>query len=329
MKHFIYEKLKGCQNRLVEYKLSVKEFSRSKKLTPDERYTYLSGKILVEAHSLEKGMGVKYVKHGYGKQKAKRLICYLNAFITKKYNLMTFAFLEAVRVIEEYINYQEDNQVDVSDIEASLSLIHKKMSEHHIESVRNLRAGYVTLQGQDLEKAKGVNFEEFLLLRHSIRDYKYELVEPEIIREAIKIANLSPSACNRQPVKVYCTSTLSQAEEVDEMISGTSGFKRMIPNFAIVTVDRAYFVGPEQFQWYINGGIYLSYLSLAFHSLGIGNCIMQWFAFYKNEKKLKKYFGISKSEAIIAVLGFGYYEKEFKCICAQRKSVEDTLVLKK
>ncbi len=328
MNYFVYEKLKGCQNRLIEYKLSVKECCRSKKSNPEARDSYLFGKILIVAHSLEKGMGVKYIKIGYGKKKADKLLYYLEDYIDKKYDLTSFSFLEAVRVMEEYIKYQEENQVDVSDIKKRLSQIHKIMPEEHMQSMKSLKAGYVTLHSQDLEKAKEIDFEDFLQLRHSIRDYKYELVESGLIKDAIRIANLSPSACNRQPAKVYCTSNLSQAEEVDEMISGTSGFKKMIPNFAIVTVDRAYFAGPEQFQWYINGGIYLSYLSLALHSLGIGNCIMQWFAFYKNENKLKKYFGISKSEAIIAVLGFGYYEDEFKCICAQRKSVEDTLVFK-
>lgn len=92
-----------------------------------------------------------------------------------------------------------------------------------------------------------------------------------------------------------------------------------------VTTDRACFSYVEQFQWYINGGIYLSYLSLALHSLGIGHCIMQWKAFYRTENELKKICGISKREAIIAVIGCGYYADNVKCIRAQRKTVDDTL----
>lgn len=112
---------------------------------------------------------------------------------------------------------------------------------------------------------------------------------------------------------------------VNDLITGSSGFKGETPNYIIVTTDRACFMKEEQYQWYINGGIYLSYLTLALHSLGIGNCIMQWKAFYRTENKLKELLGISSHEAIIAVVGCGYYQGDTKCIYAQRKAVSDTL----
>ena len=64
---------------------------------------------------------------------------------------------------------------------------------------------------------------------------------------------------------------------------------------------------------------------MALHSMGIGTCIMQWRAFYKTEKVLKKICGIEKDEAIIAIIGLGYYEKDTKVISAQRMSVDETL----
>ena len=69
----------------------------------------------------------------------------------------------------------------------------------------------------------------------------------------------------------------------------------------------------------------MSYFTLALHSLGIGSCIMQWFAFYKTEKQLKNLLEIKNSEAIIAIIGYGYYKDKFKCICAQRKSTNETV----
>ena len=114
-------------------------------------------------------------------------------------------------------------------------------------------------------------------------------------------------------------------KQIDDLITGSSGFKGETPNYIIVTTDRACFMKEEQYQWYINGGIYLSYLTLALHSLGIGNCIMQWKAFYRTENKLKELLGISSHEAIIAVVGCGYYQGDTKCIYAQRKAVSDTL----
>lgn len=161
--------------------------------------------------------------------------------------------------------------------------------------------------------------------RHSIRDFKDQLVDKKLIEKAVEMANHAPSACNRQPIRVYCTGSMEEAAHVDSLITGTTGFKDTIRNFAVVTSDRAYFAGIEEFQWYVNGGIYLSFLVMAFHSLGIGSIVMQWFAFYKWQNELKEYMGIGKTEAIVAVVGFGYPSDDVKCICAQRRKAEDTL----
>ena len=52
---------------------------------------------------------------------------------------------------------------------------------------------------------------------------------------------------------------------------------------------------------------------------------MQWFAFYKTEAELKRLMGITNNEAIIAIIGLGYYPDKVKCIKAQRKEVDQML----
>ena len=178
---------------------------------------------------------------------------------------------------------------------------------------------------KELLHGKDFDVQSFFETRHSIRMYQKVPLNQSDIQKAVEIANMSPSACNRQPNKVYFTSECETVKQIDDLITGSSGFKGETPNYIIVTTDRACFMKEEQYQWYINGGIYLSYLTLALHSLGIGNCIMQWKAFYRTENKLKELLGISSHEAIIAVVGCGYYQGDTKCIYAQRKAVSDTL----
>lgn len=206
-------------------------------------------------------------------------------------------------------------------------ILKSKLGSEYIDSVRaDLEAGSKYYTKTDLLPDETLDLESFFSSRHSIRTYLQEPVKEENIREAVKIANRAPSACNRQASYVYFSNSKETVEKIDSLITGSSGFKGEVPNYIIVTTDRAaYFSDVEQFQWYINGGLYLSYLSLALHSQGIGHCIMQWKAFYKTEDDLKALMGISKSEAIIAVVGCGYYPEEVRCIDAQRKGVEDTL----
>lgn len=48
------------------------------------------------------------------------------------------------------------------------------------------------------EELKTLNYENFIKSRHSIRHFGSEAVDVELLREAIQIAQYTPSACNRQ-----------------------------------------------------------------------------------------------------------------------------------
>lgn len=291
--------------------------------------TYLEALMLIAAHSLEKGMGLKHIKNGYGKQKALKLLFYLNKYCQNGYEKNTFSYIESIKVLQVYINYQIENGEDIIDIQNKFIEVLEKTGENEIDKMKIYNAGFSVVNREDVLKAKNFDFESFIKLRSSVRDYKREVVDKKIIERAVEISNNAPSACNRQPIKIYVTDSLEQANYLDIIISGTGSFKGEVPNFAVITCDRNYFIGSEQYQWYINGGIYVSYFLLALHSLGIGSVIMQWFQFYKSEKEVKKFFNITKSEAIIGIVGYGYLNKSFKKIKAQRKSVEETLIVKR
>lgn len=326
MNYVIKEKIKAYKDRLLEFRLLIKEMVANRKIKTCAVEADYQGKILVIAHSLEKGMGLKNMRIGYGLQKAELLLNYLYAYLNRGYNTNVFAYQESLAILTKYLTLLESWNGNKSKIFYDFERLKKKFPLDTNYSLFD--SGFHIFKSEELEKVSGYKFEEFLECRHSIRDYKDEIVHKEIVEKIVQLANMSPSACNRQAAKVYCTKNKQEAEYVDSIITGTNGFKKSIPNFAIITENRAYFTGAEQFQWYINGGIYVAYLSLAMHSLGLGNCIMQWFAFNKNEDRIKKYFEISENEAIVAVVGFGYCPKEVKYIAAQRKSVSETLIFK-
>ncbi|MFZ7160174.1 nitroreductase family protein [Avibacterium avium] len=285
----------------------------------------LEAQILVSVHSLEKGMGIEYTKIGYGQSKAENVLNYLNEYISKGYPTSSYAFCEAIAILEAYIEFHSKNGYKLNIINSKLRDIISRLDRATLDKVSKYKAGAYVIEKRELTHATKFNFQDFISSRHSIRNYEEEIVPQEIIKKAVEIANLAPSACNRQPIRVYCTTNSKQSKYIDSLITGSNGFKNKIHNFMVITSNRRAFFGSEQFQWYVNGGIYLSFLMLALHSLGIGSCIMQWFPFYKTEKKLKQFFGIKKGEAIIAIIAFGYYKSENKCLYAQRKDVAETV----
>lgn len=316
--------------RCYEFKISIKEFRKGSKLGSEAFEAFYKNGMLVEVHSVEKGLGLKNTKPGHSSKPVTNLINKMFGYLERGYDPTDFAFKETYRVIEAYIEYQKEFDtsefLEFANIEKKFNALTQKLNLPLVLNIKDsLKAGSHIVAIEELLRGTNFDLRGFFETRHSIRMYKNVPLKQFDIEKAVEIANMSPSACNRQPSKVYFTSERGIVDRVDELITGSSGFKGETPNYIIVTTDRACFMKEEQYQWYINGGIYLSYLTLALHSLGVGSCIMQWKAFYKTENELKNLMGISAHEAIIAIVGCGYYQGDTKCIYSQRRAVSDTL----
>lgn len=290
------------------------------------RIRYWKARMLITAHSLEKGMGIPNTRRGYGQKNAIKLCEAIEKYLDIEPDSIEFALIESFGILKNYIEYQEKDNISIDLIKNKFVLIESRLRDNQKSLLNKYSYGMYWIEKDKLLSGTQMDFEKFVTSRHSARLFDERIVNQQDIMEAIRLANFAPSACNRQPVKVYCALGNRNAQVINEYLAGNKAFTDQVCNFAIITSDRAYFAGDEQYQWYVNGGIYLAYFVEALHSLGIGSCIMQWFAFSKNEKKLKKILGISSSEAIIAVVCLGYYPERMKCICAQRKSSSETVI---
>lgn len=316
--------------RWYEWKVCVKEFRKGSKLKRDTYQIFYENSLLVEVHSVEKGLGLRNTQPGHSSKQVNNLISKLFGYMGRGYDIHRFAFRETLRVLTAYIAYQK--QFDTAQFPAFCEIERKylalcdKLGWEFVEEVnRQLQAGARTLSREELEAGKTFDFAGFIATRHSVRMFEQTALDEQIVAQAVEMANQAPSACNRQPSNVYFSNQRSIVDQIDQLITGSHGFKGETPNYLVLTADRAKFMREEQFQWYINGGIYLAYLTLALHSLGVGCCIMQWKAFYRTEKQLKQVLGISDQEAIVAIIGCGYFADETKCICAQRKRANEVL----
>ena len=287
-------------------KTSVKECFFFFKYKGDSEVT-----ALLLCHALEKGMGMNNVKKGYGKEKAIKLISILKKLENE--NKLQYAYNEAKSVLNAYIKYHTENGEEIN-------YIIEKFNELNVGDESNLlNAGYNVVDKEELLKGKQCNFEKLMKSRHSVRYFSNEnIIESEFL-QAVELAKYAPSACNRQPWRVYYTLDKEKNLKLSQCVPGNKGFERDIPYYCVVTIDRKYFGGNEIYQWYLNGGIFVSYLTLAMNSIGIGNCIFQYPDFFESENDIKKILEISDSEVITSIVGYRKYAEKRKCIVASRK----------
>lgn len=287
---------------IKEYKLAFQTISLNK-----------NTEVLLLCHALEKGMGITNVKIGYGKEKAKRLL-----FLLKNNNeeINSYELNEAYSVLSAYINYQLSKDYDVSDIK-------EEFENLKLQNVCYLPAGYQVLDKTSLYPCN-MDFKQFVQSRHSIRSFSSDEVTPKEMNEVIEMVTYAPSACNRQSGKIYYTFNNELNSKLSKLVPGNKSFYNEIPYYSVITSDRTCFgARTEAFQWYVNGGIFLSYFVLSLHSKNIGSCIFQYPLNYETDAELRTIFNIKPSEAIIAIVGYGKYKEQTKCISAARKTAKD------
>lgn len=281
---------------------------------------FLEKQIKLLAHSIEKGMVIKNSKKGFGKVKAERLLSKMEDYILVEGEALrsSFAFTEGTRVLEKYIAFSEKNDVDINDIKKA----YLKLSIHETAKTQNNCTWESVLDEISFEQKLWDDYTRLIRTRHSIRQFSTSVPE-NILDEVIKITAYSPSACNRQPCKIYYTMDSTKIDIIRHSVMGNKGFEDDIPNYAVITCNRLDFSSNELFQDYVNGGIFLSFFIMSLHAKGIGTCIFQSTLFNKNETKIREITNMNKSDTIIAIVGFGYPDRNSKYLELSRKPLKE------
>ena len=317
------ELLKRIKRKILKIKNQYRDKHTLKKAFDSEfprkgiKQTELN--ILLLSHSLEKGMGIDNPKIGFGQEKAKKLLDAIAAFtLCVKVPKSSYVYNEGMSVLGQYIKFTMDSGCEVTELEKN----YRELLNCYGCDVQN--AGYEYVDVAALYDRVDLNASlRFLASRRSIRSYEKRPVEGDVVEKVLAAAASAPSACNRQPVKVYWTNTDTEVEKISKLIPGNKGFEDKIPNWAIVAVDRNMFGEQECLQWYLNGGIYAAHLVLSFHAFHIGACIFQMPIVWKYIQEIKEIAGIPKHYAIACIIGFGYPKEKVKCLCATRKSASE------
>lgn len=282
-------------------------------LTPKNEYL----DALLLCHALEKGMGMRNVRRGFGREKCERLLSELEQLAAEKQQ-NTYEFQEALAVLEAYLDFHEQDGIDVSDLRTRSQCLIAMLDG-------STSGGFVIYPRERLLYGTAMDFPSYVCSKRSVRYYAEEDVTESELLEAVDTAKRAPSACNREPWRVYYSLDRSICADVASALP-KQGFLSDIPYYCAVTVDRTLFNRTEVFQWFVNGGIFLAYFTLSLHHLGIGSCIFEYNLFSASASNLRTKLGIPTNEDIIAIVGYGKYPDEAKCLCAHRRPSREIAV---
>ena len=296
-----------------DYRFFIKNYSHSK-----ENQKKIGYNILLISHSLEKGLSNVNSRY-FGIEKIDTIIELLNKY--KKYNGYSneYDFITGINILRSYTKFYEKNDwTDRNEYHKA-----KEFIEQHKE-IKMLNVGSFNLHRNDFIDNAKIDYNSFLESRHSVRCYENKKISKNDIEKAINMTLKTPTACNRQMIKIYYVNDKEKANEVIKIGQGFSGFDLKGINIFLITFDvnANYFIGERNQGWFNAGLTSMNFVN-ALHSLGIGSCFIQFGNTTKEEEKIKKMLNIPNSERVAVLLSAGYYKNNSLIPYSPRKSIDD------
>jgi len=265
-------------------------------------------------HRLEKGLIMKPRRSVFAEGYIKETVdSYCEAVKNETYNSDELKWVKDV--LSEYFSI-------ISDTDA---IKEAKLKFLGISKDKKNGRVFIPYPYSDLGKL-GISFEQLHLLfkhRRSVRWFQDKEVPMHLVKNAVSLAALAPSACNRQPFKFYVMNGHKIAVKAAKLSGGTSGYADNIQCLiAIIGELDAYPQERDRHLIYIDGALASMQLMLAFETLGLSTCAINCPDVETSERKLELFLGLPANHRPIMLIAVGYAENDGSIPYSQKKNCD-------
>lgn len=309
----------------LNYYLDFVSYKKHSLIFNQSSLNQIEAKLILNYHSLEKGMLFKKMKPQFGKEKVIQMHNLIERYLNIK-SEMTSQVLVSMSLLCKYYEIHQKVNTDISSYYSDEKYLFykKKLDKKYNENF----SGVVFNNKANLNDIQNLSFMKFVDSRKSIREFTGELVSINIIQKVIKLANTSPSVCNRQSSKVYLVNNKDKVRHLINLQGGFKGYDNNLEQLIILTNDINYFysVG-ERYQFFIDGGIYLMNLLYALNYYGVANCPANWAKEHNKENVLKEITNIPQNEKVICLIPIGIAPEKYRTTLSKRRSIDENLYI--
>lgn len=254
--------------------------------------------ILRLYHTVEKGLSYEDYRAGFGKQNISMLLDALEKY-SAVYGYDSEVYRTSLDVLYQYIDKNKKYGYSDKQLETRIFAL---------PGVPNDKGGTTSFEPLTEAELQQANYKEFFEKRHSMRHFAAEPVEMKKILEALKIAQYTPSACNRQGWKSYVVSDKAKVKQVLENQNGNRGFGQEIDKLLLITADlRCFNMDREVFQAFIDGGMYAMSVINSLYYCHIATIPLSASLLPQQEENIRKYLNVDPAEIFILFIGMGSY----------------------
>ncbi len=296
-------------------------FSATTKSTKARKST-LEASLLKNYHRIEKALALPEPRFPFGEKLVNELTRDLKAHI----NLFEYSPVrsETWSALTGHVKAHQKKGIYNKNLESTL----KDIEEACIPDEKRINQPTLLIKRDEIESKSKIDLKHFFNSRHSIRQFTDEKVDAEVIKQAVVLAQKTPSVCNRQCAKVYVFEDEAVAKVLKHQ-NGNRGFGHQLKTVLLVTADTSAFLNlGERNQCWIDGGLFSMSLIYALHSFGVGTCCLNWSVEWYPDKNLREAAKIPESEAIVMFIAVGRMPEELKVATSPRKPLSSVLEFK-
>lgn len=283
----------------------------------------LQAKLLFYYHKIEKGMSMPGKKRLFALDVIPKIIQILDVWEFNGNDLKDPIYLGAISSLRSYEALLVREALDEDG--KIISSVHKFLVSRDVKDEEQ-QTPIMISAGQIDSTVSYEEFRNLCQLRRSFRDYSDKDVTHEVIQQAVQLAQLSPTACNRQPCKVYVIRENELKKKVLKHQNGNVGFGHLAPIVIIITSNTSSFFGAiERHQPYVDGGLFSMTLMYALQVQGIVTCCLNWCVKPSTDSLVHSLMCIPDSENIMMLMLAGYPNEQTIVPKSHRKALESVL----
>lgn len=274
-------------------------------------------------HRIEKGLALPAPRPGFGADVIRRLTRNLEDYRDR------FGADETVETclnaLSEYLAFNRRHEFDLPWVERFLMLQREAINA----ATAHGEGGTRPVTRAEVHAAARWDLTDFFASRYSVRQFADKPVALDLIETAIRLAQKTPSVCNRQSGRVHVFSDEQQKAKVLSFQNGNRGFGQQAGQVLIVTADLRTFTSVgERNQAWIDGGMFAMSLVYALHSLGLGTCTLNWSVEKETDSDLHQGAGIPDHEVVIMMIAVGHLPESFRVAQSPRRPLDEVMVVR-
>lgn len=263
-------------------------------------------------HTIEKGLAYTNFRSGFGAANLDALLSSMENYISDGYSEDAFFYKTALSTLHEYQKKNEEHGYVNDELNSRIAKLPGKAND---------AGGFIEARAYSEDAVKELNYSDFIHSRHSMRHFADTPLNRDSIKRAIELAQMTPSACNRQS---WGTRVILDADIIKQVLSnqnGNEGFGHEIKGLMLIIADmRGFNKNRELYQAYIDSGMYCQSMLNALHYEHIATIPLSASLTRVQEKNIREILSLSDAELPIMFIGMGNYPEEMLTTKSERKA---------